>query len=251
MLKKFCLGLFLVLLASSAFAFTNVYWLRGTDVKTTIEGEENFFMSSSFPNSSSTKTEVSIKTVEGEGEIARWYSVSFLQDYVLDGNVFVWVNNLKTSSPSNQFRFGLHAFDFSNNESEKIIESEWQTFPLSNEFIASISSPYILHSGKRLKLLLEYNSSTSNSDIGLVLDEGNSLSQSTWNVSSGQSFDIFGVDSTAGLLLEFCSPSGIICEKNEDCVQDDSIAQATCINAGGCNSKCIFEECDTECILKA
>lgn len=244
-MKKLVLLVLFIALFSSAYAQT-FYWLRGTDVSTKIEGKENFFMSATPPNSSSSKTILSIETKKGTGEISRWYSGAFSSDYLLSGAVFFLSNKLSSATGKNMARISIYEFSEETNESYLLAASDWVETKRAVEIKAEMHV-FTVREKNRLKLVLEYREEAEKGKISMVVDEGIAFKETILETSTGAQARVFGADGTALLALDLCQVGQIACTLDSDCDDKTGLTVDSCKEQGTCRAFCVHEECSAEC----
>ena len=241
-----------MLFAANAFAATSIYWLRGNDLSGQIEGGTYNLLSSTQPSSASKETLIQKTVQTGTGEIARWYTQVFFQDFILSGKVYFWASGLELWSGKSQYRVALYDFDEQADKSTLIAASKWAEIRSPpQETQIEITKPYIIKSQNRLKLSIEYNSASLNSIIKMAVDEPQAFQETEWQTPIGTKFSAFGVKNTAAILLEICLESSIACSDDAGCSDGQGLTTDTCLAPGTCSAKCEYRQCETKCISDA
>src|SRR3989344_2156668 len=88
MRKVFALALVLIF-SASAFGAESVYWFRGNDFTTFIEGKTANFMTTTIPNISSSETAFE---PDSENVLGTWYSSTFANGTQLYTSIIFWTN---------------------------------------------------------------------------------------------------------------------------------------------------------------
>lgn len=227
------------------------YWLSGNDVKTTIEGSENFFMSGTPPNASSAITEIMIETTQGSGEIGKWYSPAFSEGFLLSGKVYLLANKFKQLLGKTTVNFSLYEFDEEEGTQTLIVSSESEKPVNPFTLQAEVVNGFVVRPGKRLKLVLSYIEESQNGKISLTIDEGSPLKETILETPNGIKAKASGADGVAVLILDACSESSISCTTDEGCSDQNNFTTDICSLAGTCKAECVYDVCETECTSHA
>ncbi|MFH1255972.1 MAG: hypothetical protein V1494_01635 [Candidatus Diapherotrites archaeon] len=242
--RRLLLFFALIALISFACAAENVFWLRGNDLSAMHEGGSYYFMASSFPTSTSHKTEIVKQNSPEPIEIARWYSISFSQRLLATGKIEAWFSGLIAENGSAEYRWTL--YDFQTDKSTKIVQSEWSHVPFGGEAknAAELGGLYAIEKGHKLKLVLEAKG-TAGGRTRLSLDEGELNASVAFKSLFGETYSVSNVKNSAALALNLCI--SIACGNDSDCDDGNPLSADICVNAGTCSAACSNEECKTGC----
>ncbi len=244
-------ALALAVFAVGAHATYNMYWLRGSDVTATIDGNKEFLFISTPPNVTSHETVVDANTEAGIHKWAAWYSSVFPQEVMVSGRAYLWFNDVWVENGVVAYRWHLVDFNPGNRLENTIASSAWVDVLGRGESTSEmLLASYKIAAGHRLKLALEYTANRGNGRVWAVLDKPDSNSIATWAAPNGATYKAFGVSSAAGMLLNLCGiPIG--CYSNAGCDDSEVLTKDVCVNAGLCESYCTNTWCDVECLSDA
>ncbi|MDO8633704.1 MAG: hypothetical protein Q7K34_00230, partial [archaeon] len=240
------------LLAFSSLAGAEVfYWLRGNDVKTGIDGGENFFISGTAPNASSTATEIIVETKKGTGIIGKWYSPAFSETFLLSGKAFLLANKFKQLLGNTAVGFSIYEFDEETLEETLIVSSGFEKPSPTLALEAGLENGFVVGSKKRLKLLVNYIEESGKGKLSLTLDEGFAFKETVFETPSGVKARATGADGTAVLVLDACLESGIACTTGTECSDQDNFTTDSCSLGGTCRALCVYTACGASCTSNA
>ncbi|HZX20238.1 MAG TPA: choice-of-anchor X domain-containing protein [archaeon] len=234
MRKVFALALVLIF-SASAFGAESVYWFRGNDFTTFIEGKTANFMTTTIPNISSSETAFE---PDSENVLGTWYSSTFANGTQLYTSIIFWTNGFTGEKIS----WELYEFTPLTLENTLLASGETEN---NAESKVMLSNAVNVKPGSRLKVVLK-------SENGKLEIDGTELSaNSSWTSPSGEEFVAKGIIGTALIYFNQCSLETIACIDNLLCDDGNPFTSDTCNNAETCEASCSHNACIPACTTGA